>query len=194
MVYFDETQDILSGFLTETKSIFEHLLTEKFGGGQVQIVTSLDLGFPHDVIRLAGGFATGAYVHWDAKDPIIPVDTCVNDCAVSFFEIDKDIRYLFTQYYISQFESRMANTAYKLNFHRGNHFILFVRSIKTGKYYLVLHSSANEFKDNYNGLYPAETNYVHECLKVYNDCGRYIRYLDGSSRVILAYCRPTSRL
>ena len=192
MHYYDETQEVLYKHLMETKVIFERLLYEKFGDGCVKIITSFDLGFPHDVIRLAGGFATGAYVYWESNKPIVPVDTCVNDCAVTFFEINKDIRYMFSKEYLSEFELRMKETIYQLNFHRGNHFMLFVQSLMTGKMYLVLHSSANEFKDNYNGLYPTETNYVHECIKIYRSNGRYIRYVDENAAEL--FCRISLQL
>ena len=181
MHFYDETQKILYNYLCETKDVFKELLLQKYGYGDVNIIAGLDFGFPHDVIRIAGGFATGVYVQWECKEPFVPVDTCVNDCAVTFFEVDRDIGFVFDKDYIDEFQKRMTDTIYKLNFHRGNHFILYVRSIYTGKKYLVFHSSANEFKDNYNGLYPTEKNYIYNCTKVYEHSNRYIRYVDGKA-------------
>lgn len=147
--------------------------------GSVEIKTCLDLGFPHDVIRIAGGFATGVYVKWNASIPIIPVDTCVNVCSCSFFEINNDIIDIFNNSTFLQLNENLKQGIYISNFHRGNHFISYIQSVKNGKRYLLLHSSASEFKSNYNGLYPIKGNWFYDQIKTYCDRNSYIRYIEG---------------
>ena len=54
-----------------------------------------------------------------------------------------------------------------------------MRNEKNGKLYLLLHSSANEFKNNYNGLYPVSGNWYFDNIKTYKYNTRYIRYIEG---------------
>lgn len=178
MMYCDNTQKELRLYLDRTENTFNKLLSEY--DGQAVIKTCLDLGFPHDIIRIAGGFATGAYVEWTSNEPIIPVDTCVNVCSCSFFEITKDIRNIFNKSMFDDMTRSLRRGIYVDNFHRGNHFIAFLQSLKTGKLYLLLHSSASEFKDNFNGLYPVRKNWYYENIqKFYNGNNSYIRYIKG---------------
>lgn len=180
MQLYDSTQICITKYLDETRRLFDEFLEECCGGGSSSFITSLDLGFPHDVIRIAGGFATGSYVKWNSKTPIIPIDTCVNDCAVSIFEVEGDVLPCFTDDKIYEFKNKIKNSIFKLNFHRGNHFMSVIQSKKNQKMYLLLHSSANEFKDNYNGLYPVEKNYFFEKTKRYTSQSRYLRYISGT--------------
>ena len=113
----DLSQTVLMQYLEVTRNLFEEMLTSNGYGGSVSIVSSSDLGFPHDVIRIAGGFATGAYVQWDSKELIIPIDTCVNVCSVSFFELSEDVSNLFTDDYFKCFENQVKQSIYLLNFH-----------------------------------------------------------------------------
>ena len=177
VLYYDETQRVLGEYLSKTELLMNELLSKKFSGfAQVRVTT--DLGFPHDVIRIAGGFATGVHVSWESKRPFVPVDTCVNVCSASFFEIDRDILDLFTDDYMNSVRERLSQGIYISNFHRGNHFISYLRSRETGKLFLLLHSSANEFKDNFNGLYPVKGNWYFDKIKVYSNGKTYINYLD----------------
>lgn len=57
MVHYDETQKVLEQYLMSTEMLMNELLSEQFSGC-AQIKFASDLGFPHDVIRIAGGFAT----------------------------------------------------------------------------------------------------------------------------------------
>lgn len=180
MKALDLTQTALIQYLEETRKLFEEMLSVNGYGDTVVIIPSSDLGFPHDVIRIAGGFATGAYVQWISREPVIPIDTCVNDCSVSFFELSEDISELFTEEHFTNFERRIEDTIFLLNFHRGNHFFSYIQDKDSLKKYLLLHSSANEFKSNYNGLYPVEGKYFYNHLKKYSNGKRYIRYLHGS--------------
>lgn len=179
MIYYDDTQRVLQGYLLGTERLINELMSQKFGGS-ARIIASIDLGFPHDVIRIAGGFATGAYVTWSSNRPFIPVDTCVNVCSVSCFEVTQDIHDLFTNDYLNSIATRLSDSIYKSNFHRGNHFITFVRSQITDKLYLILHSSTNEFKDNFNGLYPVYGNWYFDRIKIYSNGKAYVKYLQDN--------------
>lgn len=183
MIHYDSTQAILMNYLSDTEQLMNRLLLKNFSG-VARIKTVLDLGFPHDIIRIAGGFATGVFVDWTSNKPFIPVDTCVNVCSVSFFEVKDDITHLFNDDYFDSIKNRLANGIYISNFHRGNHFIAYLNSIVDGKKYLLLHSSANEYKENYNGLYPVEHNWYFDKIKVFSDGKSYIRYLDGKDAEI----------
>ena len=53
------------------------------------------------------------------------------------------------------------------------------KSRNTGHYFLVLHSSAKQYKDTYLGLYPKPHNWYSNLIKTYQEKGsdRYIHYL-----------------
>lgn len=178
MVQYDSTQSILMDYLSDTEQLMGKLLSKNFSG-TARIKAVSDLGFPHDVIRIAGGFATGSFVDWTTNIPFIPIDTCVNVCSVSFFEIKDDIKHLFNDDYFDSVKRKLGNGIYISNFHRGNHFISYLNSVVDGKKYLLLHSSANEYKENFNGLYPVEGNWYFDRIKIFSDGQSYVRYLDG---------------
>ena len=179
MICFDKTQEVLCTFLKETEGIFSHLLDSHGFCGEAKIIPSVDLGFPHDVIRVSGGFATGAFVQWESKMPIVPVDTCVNVCSASFYELSDSILSFFDEDEYGKFNGQLGQGIYISNFHRGNHFISLLESTLTGKFFLVLHSSASEFKKNYNGLYPSLESRFREKVKTHYSKGRYLRYIEG---------------
>ena len=179
MKCYDSTQVVLSQYLHSTEQVLNDLLSTKFSG-EARIISAPDLGFPHDVIRIAGGFLTGVYVNWSTNSPFVPVDTCVNVCSVSYLEVLDDITYLFNDRHICSLETYLSKGIYLNNFNRGNHFISYVKSKLSGKHYLVLHSSANEFKENFNGLYPVRNNWFYSHLKKFSNENSYIRYLDGN--------------
>lgn len=178
MIWYDSTQSVLMDYLSDTEQLMGKLLSKNFSG-TARIKTVSDLGFPHDVIRIAGGFATGVFVDWTTNIPFVPVDTCVNVCSVSFFEIKDDIKHLFNDDYFNSVKRKLDNGIYISNFHRGNHFISYLNSVVDGKKYLLLHSSANEYKENFNGLYPVEGNWYFDRIKVFSDGQSYVRYIDG---------------
>lgn len=182
MIYYDNTQRELRHYLDGTVKTFNKLLSTV--NGEATIKTCLDLGFPHDVIRIAGGFATGAYVKWISDEPIIPVDTCVNVCSCSFFEIENDITDIFFDATFIEMTQKLQQGIYVNNFHRGNHFIAYMQSIKTGKLYLLLHSSASEFKSNFNGLYPVKGNWFYDRIQIFQEENSYIRYIKGKDAEI----------
>ena len=174
----DNTQIQLIKYLKKTETTLNRLLSPYHGKAVIR--STIDLGFPHDVIRIAGGFATGAYVEWESNCPIIPVDTCVNVCSCSIFEIEDDILSIFNNNLFDSLINKLNNGIYLSNYHRGNHFISYLKSKMSGKYFLLLHSSASEFKNNYNGLYLVKNNCYFDKIKVYRYEDSYIRYIDGN--------------
>ena len=179
MFVLDTTQELLVTHLQETERIMNGLLRKKPYCGDATIVPNLDLGFPHDVIRLAGGFATGLYIKWNSLIPFVPVDICMNTCTVSFYELLDANPSFFSEEACLRLLRNLDNSCYTANFHRGNHFIGYMESVRTGKKYIVIHSSAAEFETTFNGLYPVEGNYIYENTRVYSSKGRYVRYIEG---------------
>lgn len=179
MIYLDNTQSILSSYLNNTEKIMNHLLESKPFCGIARILTNLDLGFPHDVVRLAGGFATGICVSWQSEIPFIPIDICMNVCTVSLYELGDYVDLKEEEF--KKLTKNLNASSYISNFHRGNHFISLLEDIYTSKYYIMIHSSAAEFETLYNGLYPVEGNFFHSNINYYHDEGIYVRYLSGKS-------------
>lgn len=151
-----------------------------------EIVPMPDLGLPHNVLRIRGGFFTGAYYRWDSSTPFIPIDATVNVCGVALFRTSAAFRTY------DEFQARIAfvrsvweeKTTYAWNYANGNHFIIYGQASGDGILpagnYLVLHASAAEFKAQYNGLYPAQGNWYHNDIQVFHgEDGRYLRYLAG---------------
>lgn len=184
---WDTSQEVLLDYLKETEIAMNELLSQKQYRGNCRIQPNIDLGFPHDVIRLGGGFATGIYVYWNSSIPFVPVDICMNACTVSFYKLENAVDNLFNEKNIHSLLEHLQKSSYIANFHRGNHFISFSEDILTKEKYIIIHSSAAEFETLYNGLYPVEGNFVFDNTKIYNASnGRYIRYLDGKAAELFA--------
>ena len=179
MMYLDDTQKILFRHLQKTEQIMNHLLSNEPYYGNASIVANIDLGFPHDVIRLAGGFATGIYVKWESKVPFVPIDVCMNACTVSLYELSENNSDFFSKEALQKLLLKLERSSYKANFHRGNHFISYLESVNEKKGYVMIHSSAAEFETNYNGLYPVEGNFFYNKIRTYYLDGKYIRYIEG---------------
>lgn len=152
-----------------------------------EIIPMPDLGLPHNVRRIHGGFFTGAYYHWDSTVPMIPVDATVNLCGVALFRIEDD--FVDERDFRRRIEAARTTltekSSFVWNFTSGNHFVILAENRTAGVLpegrYLVLHSSAAEFKNQYNGLYPAPGNWYHSEIRVFvGQHGRYLRYLSGS--------------
>ena len=204
----DATQQVLLPYLKETEILFNVALKKHDSQGYCCIYPSLDLGFPNNVQRLAGGFGTGMLVTWDCGIDIVPIDTTVNVCTSSVFYLkDFDVNLLknkpvLTQILNNVFTRASDEKGYSFSFRTGNHFLLIAKDKASDDIYLVLHSSANELKKSYMGLYPVEGNWYSkrikeipvDCLRQYkgfyehekNWClaeikdvysGRYFRYL-----------------
>ncbi len=191
----DDTQRVLLPYIKKTRDLFESAVrkydssvirigTREIQRSGVMVFPSLDLGFPNNIQRLAGGFATGMFVMWKCGTPIVPIDATVNVCSSSIFQIDKfntDMSDVDFEKYINDimFEAT-SKKGYSFSFDSGNHFLMIAQDIISKKLYLVLHSSANEFKDSYMGLYPVENNCYSDLIRTNPSPKapeRYIRYI-----------------
>lgn len=191
----DATQKILLPYIRETKELFESAIrkydssivrigTREIQRSGVMVFPSLDLGFPNNVQRLAGGFATGMLVMWKCGTPIVPVDATVNVCSSSIFHLSKFNTNLededFEEYIKDIMFKATNDKGYSFSFDSGNHFLMIAQDIESKKLYLVLHSSAKEFKDSYMGLYPVENNWYSNHIRTNPSPyapKRYIRYI-----------------
>lgn len=177
----DNTQKILLPYIKETEKIFNKVIKryDKRNESGAIVIPSLDLGYPNNIMRLAGGFATGMFIDWECGTPIIPVDATVNVCSSSVFEINEPSEQFFQNFKKNIkdiFVDASSNFGYSFSFDSGNHFLM-IASDETGKHYLVLHSSAKEMKESYFGLYPKEENWYFSKIKTYKEGTRYLRYL-----------------
>lgn len=189
----DDTQNILLPYIEKTQKEFFEPVIKKYdpsiinntNHGFVKIFPSLDLGCSNNVQRLAGGFATGMLVTWHCGTPIIPVDATVNVCSSSVFKLkDKEKILGWTEkQFLKKIDTLITEATkeeYSFSFDKGNHFLMIAIDDKSGDVYLVLHSSAKEFKDSYMGLYPTEYNWYSDRIRVYPEprtSGRYFRYI-----------------
>lgn len=182
----DDTQKILLPYIKETERLLNGLIRKYDKCGEAHIFPSLDIGVPNNVLRLAGGFATGMLVVWKCGTPIVPVDTTVNVCSSSYYEFDesalkgKKVSDFFNQTIIQNIINKgSVEEGLAFSFTTGNHFILLCKSRNTGHYFLVLHSSAKQYKDTYLGLYPRPQNWYSDLIKTYQEkwSERYIHYL-----------------
>lgn len=191
----EPTQNILLPYIYKTEEMLNELVKIYDGDAFAKIFPSLDVGIPNNILRLAGGFATGILVVWKCGTPIVPVDTTVNVCSSSYYQFDssalngQSIKDFFNAKKINEIINEGSkNEGLAFSFNSGNHFLLLCKSNKNDMYYLVLHSSAKQFKDTYLGLYPKPGNWYSGYIKIYNDksSGRYIRYLkdDEAERFI----------
>ena len=55
----DDTQKILLPYIKETEHLLNGMVKRYDKCGEAHIFPSLDVGFPNNILRLAGGFATG---------------------------------------------------------------------------------------------------------------------------------------
>lgn len=182
----DRTQQILLPYIHETEILFTKAIKkhDQSKNSFCHIIPSLDLGFPNNVQRLAGGFATGMLVTWNCGLDIIPVDATVNICTSSVYKLDNvDTQWITnpkTFYDMIKKYSHIASEekGYSFSFTTGNHFLLLAKDTASDDYYLVMHSSANELKHSYMGLYPVEGNWYSNKLKyIKGENGRYFYYL-----------------
>lgn len=183
----DYTYTELLKYIDETQNIATKALRQFDKNAVFRVIDSFDLGIPYDVERLAGGFPTGVYVQWECKEPIIPVDTTVNCCTASVFQLrenDKVDIEKFTEY-LKKIKLTWKESSYIMNFDSGNHFITLCND-DCGRLYLIMHSSEKEFTKCYNGLYPIKGNWYYDKIKVFEYEGRYFRYIQGKTAVIFS--------
>ncbi|MFF5011696.1 hypothetical protein [Streptomyces sp. NPDC001165] len=183
----DATQREIVGHLHITEHLLAQVATLVSGRDcDAEIIPMPDLGLPHNVRRIHGGFFTGAYYHWESAVPMVPVDATVNLCGVTLFRVEDD--FADEQDFRNRVEAARAildeKSSYVWNFTNGNHFIILAENRTPGVLpegrYLILHASAAEFKNQYNGLYPAPGNWYYDEIRVLvGKNGRYLRYLSG---------------
>ena len=180
----DPTQTQILSHLSITELLIKETVTRLSGSEQVCDIYALpDLGLPHNVTRIRGGFYTGALYSWQCEVPFVPIDATVNSCGVSIYKIKTPLQLQ------RDFEERLKSAQAELqqkgpyvwNFSTGNHFVVYGKSRNTGEYFLVLHSSAAEDKGHRNGLYPVEANWYWDDVRIVNSGSRYLRYLAGKT-------------
>jgi len=181
----DNTQRHIKQHLCITEQLIAEAATLVSGAEQsAQIYLMPDLGLPLNIRRMHGGFFTGALYSWTSSIPFVPVDATVNSCGVSVFRTSRDFQSKeeFNQSIRTAME-KIQNSSYEWNFASGNHFIIYCKgrnlSGSSSEGYLVLHSSASEFKNQFNGLYPVSGNWYSDKIKTIRSSTRYLRYIDG---------------
>jgi hypothetical protein len=184
----DQTQSSLLPYLQETENLLAQAATAVSGkAGAAEIVAMPDLGLPHNVRRIHGGFLTGAYYSWQSSVPLVPVDATVNVCGVSVYQLERPLsgEQEFLQRVGKAKEAMAATTPYVWNYDSGNHFVTLAEVREPGQLpegqYLVLHASTAEFKRQFNGLYPSPGNWYSQDIQVTEGANRrYLRYLSGT--------------
>ena len=106
--FHDQTQSALTDYLVRTEVALKELIKTFDPNGRVEIIPTMDLGMPNNLIRLCGGFATGMAILWRCNRPIAFVDATINSCISSYFELDvsdefiEEIPYEETQNYVKK--------------------------------------------------------------------------------------------
>lgn len=178
----DLAHNLLIPFIKETENLLYQALKSINPNVSCRILPAPDLGFPHDVIRIAGGFPTGCLVEWDCPIPFVPIDTTVNIDTSSVFFLDDDISSIINENTFDWLRSKFYESSYIFNFDKGNHFISFGITTITNRPVLVIHSNEKEFKYQFNGLMPSENNWFSDKVHIFRGSnGRYIRYITGDT-------------
>jgi hypothetical protein len=185
---------ILARHLETTERLLARAASKASGRREeAKIVLLPDLGLPHNVVRARGGFFTGAYYSWSSCSPIVPIDATVNVDTVSVFRVrpmESDTEFqnavAAAEAIVRGGHGKSTSSSYSWNFAVGNHFVTY--GISTGGEavasgnYLVLHSSASEYKYQHNGLYPVEGNWYWPDIQGIEEprSGRYLRFISGN--------------
>ena len=183
----DSTQREILPHLATTEELLAAAASKVSGREcNAEIIPMPDLGLPHNVRRIHGGFFTGGYYAWDSDVPFVPVDATVNLCGVALYRTSIEFR---TN---EEYQERIRNvrsiwetkTPFAWNYAKGNHFIIYGEVEKDGLLprgrYLAMHSSTAEFKGQYNGLFPAAGNWFADDVQIFHGSDRrYLRYLSG---------------
>jgi hypothetical protein len=168
----DPTQRQILGELIVTEQLLAIAASKINGSPQSAEITALpDLGLPHNVRRILGGFFTGALYQWTGSAPLIPVDATVNVCGVGLYRLAHGFE--SKEHFagaIRRAEAQLKDSSVEWNYQSGNHFISWVRAragcggpLVDGDY-LVLHASPAEYKYQFNGLYPRPGNWFWDDL------------------------------
>ncbi len=173
----DYARITLTKHINTTNNLLKKTLHIFDSNANSEIIGTLELGYPNDVIRLAGGFAIGLMVKWEASIPFIPVDTTVNVCTTTICEIDHNLINDFNLHLIKNISEKISCSSFSFNFYRGNHFISLLKGENNDKYYIILHSDA--YRKGYDSISPLKGNWYFDDIKVYEDNNRYLRYIIG---------------
>jgi hypothetical protein len=185
----DATQEQIVPHLRDTESLLAAAATAVSGRQQSAEITVLpDLGLPHNVRRMHGGFFTGAHYAWTTDVPLVPVDATVNVCGVSVYKtsMNPSSAREFQDRIQTARKNLSETTPFGWNWNNGNHFVILAEVREPGGVldvgrYLILHASAAEFKSQYNGLYPTAGNWFSSDIQVINGSdNRYLRYISGA--------------
>lgn len=185
----DATQSQLEPLLEVTESLMRRALRSvNKRTCDAEIIPLPDLGLPHNGLRASGGFFTGALYRWESSVPFVPIDATVNVCGVSMFRTDVATS---SQSEFDDLIRRVrvrveTETPYVWNLANGNHFVILAETDGGGDLtpgrYLLVHASAGEFKEQYNGLYPVRSNWYWDAVQVLTgEGGRYLRYISGDA-------------
>ena len=176
---FDTSQEKISEQLSTTEKMIS-LIGEKLTGKKCncQIIALEDLGFSNNIMRMVGGFYTGMFIEWDCNINFIPVDATINSCGVSIFELTSPfLSYNDFLYAVKRSEKEAQSMGVKWNFNSGNHFISLSVDTLTGKQFLIIHASDNDYKFGEKGLYPREDTWYYSHIQSLHYKERYIRYI-----------------
>lgn len=180
----DPTQKMILPHLEITEELLSKVATKLSGKRKKAEITAMpDLGIAHNCTRMMGGFFTGARYVWDSTVPFVPVDATINVCGTSVFKLKKEMS---REEFIKRVKTMLADRRkYTWNYTNGNHFISLCKSngdyeAEAG-YYMVVHASANEFKNGPQGLYPnPDVWYYNDIQTEYLEgTPRYLRYISG---------------
>lgn len=164
----------------ETDNLLNEAIHKYDTNGYANIALSLDIGFPNNVARAAGGFLTGSYINWNCETPFIPIDTTVNVCSSTIVKLKDRLTNLSKEEFQKRINLMQFDVGnYNWNFDSGNHFIIIGDDGISS--YLLMHSSASEYKKQLDiGLYPVKNNWYWDSIKVYKSDSRYLRYITGT--------------
>jgi hypothetical protein len=189
LAVIDQTQRELARHLDVTEKLLVRAVSKISGCDKsAEVWLMPDLGVPHSVRRMLGGFFTGMLAKWDCNEPFVPIDSTMNVCAVGIYRVDNifPTSGAFAEQIEKVRQTKWPECSYGWNFNSGNHFITLVR-VGSGQglpegHYLVLHSSACEFKLQRNGLYPSGGNWYTDRINQIEDAatGRHLRFLHGN--------------
>ena len=185
---YDDTQKVLLPYLLKTEDLLNKLVQIHDSSGWAKIIPCSDLGFPNNIMRISGGFLTGAYYNWSCAVPIVPIDATINTCTSSVFELKgfdsdsfDDISFTNT---VKKVCASAMESGYAFSFESGNHFLMISKD-DSGRYYLVMHCSAKQAKESCFGLYPSERVWYKDKIKTLysDDQTRFIRYIRSDTAV-----------
>lgn len=178
-VFSDDLAQIgLLEHLAQTEHLLRRELRKIDNTADCEVIAAADLGIPYDAIRLSGGFATGCFVQWHCKVPVVPIDITMNIDTSSVFWVSEPAIDIFTEKSLLTVREKIeAGTGYEWNFDESNHFIVLAREQLTGRFAIIIHSNEREFKNQYNGLCPTDNNWFARDVVVSDD-GR-LRLLVG---------------